>query len=277
MFQSPTRPWFGSLLALALLGGCTGVRYTTPSEAADLMIWQDSPPDDPDRTGRIQPGEDSVIRSALDRRPAARFPASIAIARVQAPGYRSHTVQGHGTGAFSVVIQRDVETKDHFKTLSAMPEVRNLAPISRLLLPSRMKSDQTLRRAAAAMRSDVLLIYTLDTRFHRVDTDKPLDVVTVGILDNFNVEVYTTASAVFLDTRTGYVYGVSEGSSKKRTILNNWSNDEVVDAVRREVEAKAFDELVKSVVLNWTTIANEYGGQKKTPTADASDVQRTTP
>ena len=253
-----------SLAGLGLLafflGGCSHASYATPAPSADLAMWQEpqTKKSGPTKQQFLR-GEDSVIHTALDRKPMAKFPASIAIARIQAPGYRSHTAAGYGSGKFSVVIQRDVESESHYKTLATMTGVRALAPIPRLLLPPRLDSDQTLRRGAATMRSDMLLIYTLDTRFHRVGTTRPLTVVTIGILDNYKIEVLTTASAVLLDTRTGFVYGVAEGSAKQQGGLNNWSNDEVIDQLRREVETKAFDELVKGLTGTWAGIAQEFG------------------
>src|SRR3954470_11734721 len=61
----------------------------------------------------------------------------------------------------------------------------------------------------------MLLIYTFDTAFHDHDLAAPLSVVTLGLSPTQATHVVTTASAVLMDTRNGFIYGVAEASEKR--------------------------------------------------------------
>jgi hypothetical protein len=61
----------------------------------------------------------------------------------------------------------------------------------------------------------VLLVYTLDTTFVVEDKAAPLSVVSLGLFPNHLARVVCTASAVLMDTRNGYVYGVAEGTARR--------------------------------------------------------------
>src|SRR5687768_6851759 len=83
------------LFAVALVTGCAS--YATPGRAADLRTFGVHPAAARDELS------DSSILLETDKRPLAAFPTGIAVARVQAPGYRSHTAEGWGTGRYSIV------------------------------------------------------------------------------------------------------------------------------------------------------------------------------
>jgi len=105
-----------ALLAIVTTGaGCSS--YRTPERGANMSVFTDSD-----------------IEAVLARRPAAAFPANIAIARVQSPGYRSYTAKGHGQGRYSVVTVRDVETQKDFDRIADLSNVADVVPLSRLLL-----------------------------------------------------------------------------------------------------------------------------------------------
>ena len=95
--------------------------------------------------------------------PAGQFPARIAVARVQAPGYRSRTNNSYGSGRYSVVTVRDIEDDSAFDTISNLPEVAGLAALNRLLISPNLNSIKDLRLSAARLKTDLLLSYTVDT------------------------------------------------------------------------------------------------------------------
>src|SRR5215212_7827807 len=64
--------------------------------------------------------------------------------------------------------------------IEKLPLVRGLAPLNRLVIPSVLQTDADLRTAAAKLRADILLVYTLDTRFEEKSRATPLAVVTLG-------------------------------------------------------------------------------------------------
>lgn len=112
--------------AFAASSGCSAP-YKTPGGAADFNVFADRD-----------------IKEVLDRKPASPIPAHLAVARVQAPEYRSYSNTGYGHGRFSVVTVRDVEQEEDFNRLAAMPEIEQVAPLNRLLLSDNLESDRQL-------------------------------------------------------------------------------------------------------------------------------------
>src|SRR5262249_34053329 len=154
---------------------CTGcASYVTPGRGADMKaiapaaatLQGDRRPTDP-------------IEQAFDRKPLAHFPAGVAVVRVQAPGYTSATAQGWGEGQFSIVTTRDVEKDEQFDRIAKLPQLRGVAPLSRLLVSGKLDSDVPLRQAAAQLQADLLLIYTFDTVFTTEDKAAPISVITL--------------------------------------------------------------------------------------------------
>jgi hypothetical protein len=246
-----------------LLTGCAAA-YHAPGRAADFRALGITP--------EIQhAGTPSDLNSAFDRKPLASFPAAVAAVRIQAPGYVSQTAQGWGHGAFSIVTTRDVESDQSMERLRKLPHVRGIAPVNRLLLPAQLNSEKDLRTAAAQLQADMLLVYTFDTTFHDRDVAKPLSIVTLGLSPTQATRVVTTASAVLLDTRNGYVYGVAESSARKSGVATAWNTESAIDADRQKTEREAFDKLVGQIESMWTGVVSEIGpnapkGVNKYPT-----------
>lgn len=251
-------------LSLALLSaGLTGCAssYVAPGGAADPSAL--GVPADVGQARRRQTDPD--VSRELDKRPLAAFPAAVAFVRVQAPGYASYTNQGYGAGAYSVVTTRDVEKDEHLARLSALPMLAGVAPINRLLLPPTLTDDYALREAAARVHADLLLVYTFDTTFEVGDQARPLTVVTLGLSPSKQARVATTVSAVLMDTRNGYVYGVAEATERQRKTTNAWQSEEAVDEARRATESAAFEKLVGELETMWAGVVGRYAGA--TPTA----------
>jgi len=181
------------------------------------------------------------------------------VARVQGAGYRSYSYgRAYGHGSYSVVTTRDVETDEHYQRITELEQVNGVAMVNRLLLPEKLQDDYELRQAAAKLHADILLIYTLDTVFS-VDNDlAPLSVITLGLSPNEKARVRSTASAVLMDTRNGYIYGVMESSAHGDQLANSWTSEAAVDQVRRRVETEAFDDLVGELERLWPQIVQQY-------------------
>jgi hypothetical protein len=207
---------------------------------------------------------DHTVSAELARQPLARFPTGIAVARIQAPGYRSPTAEGWGRGAYSIVTIRDVEDPAQLQRLDSLPGVLGIAPVNRLLLPPELQTDLELRNAAAKLRADVLLVYTLDTTFTVEDKAAPLSVVTLGLSPNRVARVVCTASAVLMDTRNGYVYGVAEGTSRQGQLASAWTSDSAVDDARRRAERLAFRNLVDELETAWDGVYKNHGRPQHT-------------
>jgi hypothetical protein len=204
---------------------------------------------------------ESTVAEALTREPAARFPAHIVVARVQATGYESSSARGYGAGRYSVLTTRDIETDADFAQLASMPGVAGIGPLNRLLLPVQLQSTQELRRAAAQLRGDIVLLYTIDTSFRTENQLAPLKVVTLGLFASEKSRIVTTCAAAFIDVRTGYVYGVAEGSSKDTRRSSAWTTEAAIEEARLKTEREAFGSAMKAAAEAWSGINAEYGVQ----------------
>jgi hypothetical protein len=216
---------------------------------------------------------DGLVQQALDKKPLARFPTGIAVVRVQAPGYQSNTAQVFGSGAFCVVTTRDIERPEQIERLSKLPMVSGIAPVNRLLLTQNLESDLQLRQAAAQLQAEMLLIYTLDTQFKTEDKAAPLSVITLGLSPNQQVRVTSTASAVLMDTRNGYIYGLAEATDQENHMTSAWQNDVAIDETRRATESAAFGKLVGELETTWNGVVARYANHSPTPTAAIAPIQ----
>jgi len=198
------------------------------------------------------------VGEALARQPAASFPAHLIVARVQAAGYSSYTNHGYGQGNYTVLTTRDIETDEDFRRLDAMPGVASLGPLSRVLIPRELNSILDLQKAAAQLRGDVILLYTLDTSF-RTDTVRigPLQAVSLGFFPNKKPHVTATCAAAFVDVRTGYVYGVAEGTATEEQRANVWNTQAAIEGARAKAERAAFAAVMIEVEKVWSGILAE--------------------
>jgi hypothetical protein len=241
---------------MSLVGSGCAAHYATPRRGANLMeLTADTP--GPGFAGSGQPGDHSAFRSAATQ-PLAKFPTGVAVVRIQAPGYSSKTAQGFGAGRYSIVTTRDIESPEVLEKLSKMPMVSGIGPINRLLLPAQLESDRELREAAARMHADVLLVYTLDTSFTVRDNAAPLSVVTLGLSPSQQAKVVCTASALLMDTRNGYLYGVAEATDRQDQLASAWTSSAAVDQTRRRTESNAFAKLVSELEKTWGGVVQTY-------------------
>jgi len=230
-----------SILILGLLAGCAS--YVTPGGPANL-----------DAINRAD------IAEVASRKPASSFPARIAIARVQASNYRSYSAAPMVTGRYSVITTQELLTDAALARVTAWPKVVAAPSINRLLLPAKVETIEDLRVAGAKLQADVLLVYTLDTSFRVQGRGVgPLSVVSLGLIPDRDAYISTTASAVFADVRTGYIYGVAEFSAKASGLTNAWGSREVIDRKRIEAEKEAFAGLINEAGNTWAGIVSQYG------------------
>jgi len=231
------------LLALAIIAasiaGCAS--YAVPGGAADLSLFADR-----------------EIRPAYQRRPESPLPARIASVRVQESEYWSPHTRGHGSGNYSVVTVREVEKDGDFKRISALPEVASIAPLNRLVIGHEvLKTDVELRKAAATLGADMLMIYTFDTEFHVDDGMRPLTVISLGLFPTKVATVNTTASVLLMDVRSGYIYATGEATARRRPLANAWTDDDAVDASRQDNEREAFVKLLGDFERIWPQVVTE--------------------
>lgn len=237
-------------IVLCVISGCAS--YTTPGGPAELAVMRAA-----DRNLQAS-ATDPGLQKYYDAQPQANFPAMIAMARVQSSGYHSRTASAYGSGAYALITTRDVEKDDTIARLSALPNVRGLAPISRLLVPPQLQDEGDLRAAAARVKSDILVLYTFDTKFFVRDFAQPVSMFTLGLSPNKKAYVTTTASAILLDTRTGFVYGGAESTAKSSQLANGWTSEDAVDDTRLRTERESFDKLVAELEKTWAGVVRQY-------------------
>jgi hypothetical protein len=229
-------------LAGLLISGCA--TYTTPGGGMDLQDLA---------------AADTDIAELMRAEPAAVFPARIAVARVQASGYHSRSNTCYGSGRYCVVTTRDVEAEASYDRLAKMPLVSAVALMNRMLLSAKLTSAKDLRQAAATLKTDMLLVYSLDTSFNVENTDVgPLALISLGFLPTKKARVTATASAALFDVRTGFVYGVAEASATQEQRGTFWSSAEAVDAARKRAEAESFQKLIGEVEKFWDDVLRTH-------------------
>jgi hypothetical protein len=241
MYKLSTRSLAMAMAAL-LISGCA--TYTTPGGGMDLQDLA---------------GADTDIAELMQAEPAAVFPARIAVARVQASGYHSRSNTCYGSGRYCVVTTRDVEPEASYDRLAKMPLVSAVALMNRMLLSAKLTSAKDLRQAAATLKTDMLLVYSLDTSFNVENTDVgPLALISLGFLPTKKARVTATASAALFDVRTGFVYGVAEASATEEQRGTFWSSAEAVDAARKRAEAESFQKLIGEVEKFWDDVLRTH-------------------
>lgn len=230
-------------LSALFLAGCTS--YVPPGPKADLGVFA---------AGDIEKG--------FSAKPAARFPASLAVVRTQGARYTNFYLQHVGAtpregGNYTVISVREVEEQAQLDRIAALPRLTGVTGINRLLLPDTLKTDEELRAAAARLQAELLLIYTFDTSFFDQDAAKPLSVVTLGLSPTRSITAATTVSALLIDTRTGYVRGAFEVTERAKKLGTSWGTKDSADAARRETERAAFVKLVDEFVVAWPRLSAE--------------------
>ena len=232
-----------TVLCCLLLGGCAS--YVTPGAPVSLEGVN---------------GED--VANALSRQPAAPFPARLALVRVQAPNYQSYSTDGRGDGSYSVVTTRELIDQEALGSLTEWPAVADVAPLNALLLPTRFDSFDDLRVAAAKVQADVLVMHTIGTTFRVKGRGYgPLAAISLGIVPDRDAVVLATASAVLVDVRTGFVYGLAEGNGQATGLTNVWGLRDKIDGKRLEAEQAAMRALLAEMEQTWMGILKVHGPQ----------------
>ncbi len=235
------------------IAGCA--RYVTPGPAAELGVVR--------HDNTADPGHENADAASitLKRLPTVRFPVSIAVIRVQGREYRTHSTRSRGPGRFTVVTVRDIETEDDFHRLRSMARVSGLGLVTRLVVPSEVHSFRDLRWIADKVQSPMALLYTFDTSFRFGDNPvAPLTVLTLGMLPAETAHVDTTASAVLIDTQTGYIYGSAQATASQSHPADAWTSAAAAEQSRRRVEREAFDLLLTEIEHMWSTVVTRFGG-----------------
>lgn len=225
-----------------LMSGCA--TYQTPGAGISIGDLSQSSPE---------------IAELIQREPAAEFPARIATVRVQASGYSAGTTGCFGQGAFCVVTTRDIEKDEDYTRLSKLAGVADIGRVTRLLVPSSISGIEDIRKAAAGLKADIILLYSVDTRFVvEGQSLGPLSVVSLGLIPNKRAHVTSTASAALIDVRSGFIYGVAESSASDDQRATVWSTRQTIERARIGTERTAFEELIGEIEELWQGVVNVH-------------------
>jgi hypothetical protein len=141
--------------------------------------------------------------------------------------------------------------------------VGGIASMNRILLPSELKSTKDLRLAAASLKTDLLLVYSIDTRFN-IESNEigPLALISLGFLPNKKAHVTTTASAALFDVRSGYVFGVAEATATEQQRATFWSSEDAVESSRLRTEAEAFHKMLGEFEKLWKGVVEQHAATR---------------
>jgi hypothetical protein len=242
----------GALFVLAVgmaiaTSGCNS--YATPKRGADLKTIEAvsyTPSSTPETKTPSGAG-------SAEPQPTAQFPVDLAIVRMSA---------SFGTGLFSVMTVRDIETEEDYDRILDQTDIEQIVTLNRLLLPKQFQGYQDLQRAADRLHADMLLIYTIDTAFYDRNSSTPLTVITLGFSPTVQIKVVTTISGILLDAKTDYVYGALEVTDQKEKSTSALSTKDDCDALRVQTERAALDKFLDEFETTWRAVRHEYNPKK---------------
>jgi hypothetical protein len=236
------------LFACMLLAGCA--HYIPPGGAANL-------PGSTVSGGRGLAGQTHPWR-------APRTPATMAVVRLQAPGYQNaHTLKVGGIfalGAYSFVAIREIEDESDLERLSQLPGVDRLATVDRAALLAAGGASQDLSAILGQVGADVGLVYTLATTYHDVKSALPLESISLSGASGRPIFIRVAASAVLVDAHTGAALGRFDASVQSQVPPSAWADRTAADRTRRQAESEAFRRLVDRVRAGWPVIWSQGTG-----------------
>lgn len=223
-------------LFLLLCTGCAS--YTTPGGPAPLASL-----------AGIEDAQRPVGSSAL------AAPLSVGVVRVQAADYESASAETLSAGSFSVV-PVDGLSRETVDAVSRWPLVTDAQPLPVALLPEHIESLDDLRLAAAKSLADVLVVYTLDTRFELGgERIEPMAELSVGEAPEAASGIVSTAFAVLLDVRTGHALAATQASARVDDLAEAWRSTAALDRRRTEAERQALSALLSESGRVWSGLA----------------------
>lgn len=201
----------------------------------------------------------TAAQGAESPQPSSRFPARLAVARVQAARYESLTAAGQGKGALTVLSAQELLGAPQLDQLARWPAVAAAFALEDAMLPEQPESIDDLRMAAAKGQADMLLVYTVDTAFQlRGRRYAPLAKLPLGGKPDAQDHISSQASAVFLDVRTGFVYGLAEATAQVTGLDQDWGKPERIDQKRLAAEQQAFVQLLTQAAQRWAEIVARH-------------------
>ena len=195
------------------------------------------------RAAQRETFSDPLLARAFNAQPTMRFPATIAVA-----------ADNHGTRAQIRALDA-LGAIDRFKTL---PHIANVAILGAPLFSSTTKQDLAAREAAARIHADAVLVLSTEAQATDGKILAPLTALSLGLFPNKRYEIIATAMAALVDTRTGYVYGITEASRARSGLTMAWGSDEVMSRGSAAAERDALKKLFAEFPAFWDGVVQKH-------------------
>ncbi|MCW1883753.1 hypothetical protein OKA04_03370 [Luteolibacter flavescens] len=191
----------------------------------------------------VTPGSSGATESVSNARPTVRFPARVAVARIES-----------SYSGFRMIPETDVEQSDHAAAASALPGVAGLVSLNRVALLSEVKSYRDLDIEARKVGADLVAIYRFETSESSSDAFLPLSIATLGLAPTNGYTVNATATLMVRDARTGYLYGVMEESATNKGLTAGMDLHNAKERSKRNAKKKALDKLTEKLPGFWNGV-----------------------
>lgn len=215
------------LASLALSPFLTGCLYDTPATYS-LPMTQ---------------GTSGAIQDTPDARPTVRFPARVAVARIES----SH-------GGFRMIPETDVEQSGHAEAAAVLPGVAGIVSLNRVALVGTVKSYRELDAEARKVGADLLAVYRFETSDRTGDLFVPLSIATLGLAPTSSFTTSATATLMVRDARTGYLYGVMEESATNKGVTAGMDLYNATERSKRKAKEAALDKLTANLPAFWGSV-----------------------
>lgn len=246
------------LLALPLLGlaalfsGCSASvgSYETPASVNEALLKD----------------TESDIASEFTKKPAAQFPAYIAVARLAGDEVRNahrYYYRHDNYGSEAVDLSDSPKHAMIVETIGKQPDVGGATAINSLLLPKgESNAMKAIRKAAAKIHADMVLVYVVNSGLVDDDYAPFLTFITLGLAPTQDISAKATISGALIDVRTGYVYGVVNANAEDKTWSIGWTSRGIAKDLRLSVEEAVFKKFAETIPTNWKSVSTRYSGGK---------------
>ncbi len=236
------------------LVGCGHGSYVTPSAPANFEgLGLSTQVGEMSADERVELTDDAIQRR-LDVKPLASFPVNLAYARLQG-GSR------YSRDRTELVNLEDENTRLLFEPLGEQAGISGMTALNQMLLPADLQNERQLRGAAASLHADVMLLYTYDSRIETDEVIPYAGLFTLGLFPDRSAKAVVTASAIIVDVRSAYVYGVATGTGQRSQAASAWTNGAAIDDAIRISEQRATEELVVNLESLWESILDQHAPQ----------------
>jgi|GEM_PF-4470262 len=191
----------------------------------------------------VTEGASGAVREDPNARPTVRFPARVAVARIEG-----------GHGSFRMIPEADIERDAHAAAAAGLPGVAGLVSLNRVALVSEVKSYRALDLEARKVGADLVAVYRFESGRRVDDAFVPLTVATLGLAPNHSYRALATVTLMVRDARTGYIYGVLEETGESGGLTAGMDVNSAANRAERKARERALDALAEQLPGFWSGV-----------------------